>query len=157
MDTTPDGGGYWMVAGDGGIFAFGDAQFYGSMGGQTLERPVTGMAATSDGRGYWMVAADGGIFAFGDAQFYGSMGGHRLNAPVAGIHPTMDGSGYWMVAGDGGIFAFGQAASMGSAAGSGLGKMVGFDVVPPGWATGCCCPTGPSTSAAPGCSTRRTG
>ena len=27
-----DGGGYWLVASDGGIFAFGDAAFHGSTG-----------------------------------------------------------------------------------------------------------------------------
>ena len=26
------GGGYWLVASDGGIFAYGDVQFYGSTG-----------------------------------------------------------------------------------------------------------------------------
>ena len=30
MASTPDGGGYWLVASDGGIFTFGDAAFYGS-------------------------------------------------------------------------------------------------------------------------------
>ena len=33
MAATPDGKGYWLVASDGGIFAFGDAPFYGSTGG----------------------------------------------------------------------------------------------------------------------------
>ena len=36
---TEDGGGYWEVASDGGIFAFGDAGFYGSMGGRPLNEP----------------------------------------------------------------------------------------------------------------------
>jgi len=62
-----DGGGYWLVASDGGIFAFGDAAFHGSMGGHFLDAPVVGMAASPDGGGYWLVASDGGIFAFGDA------------------------------------------------------------------------------------------
>ena len=62
-----------MVAADGGIFAFGDAKFFGSMGGKPLNAPIVGMAATRRG-GYWMVASDGGIFAFGDAKFYGSLG-----------------------------------------------------------------------------------
>ena len=52
---------------DGGVFAFGDAGFYGSMGGQELNAPMVGMAATPDGKGYWLVGADGGVFAFGDA------------------------------------------------------------------------------------------
>ena len=75
MAPTADGGGYWMVATDGGIFAFGDAAFYGSMGGKPLNKPIVGMAATADGKGYWLVASDGGLFAFGDAGFHGSMGG----------------------------------------------------------------------------------
>jgi hypothetical protein len=63
----------------------GDAPFLGSMGGQALNAPVSGIAATPDGAGYRMVATDGGIFSFGDAQFDGSMGGAPLNAPIVGI------------------------------------------------------------------------
>jgi len=80
MAATPDGGGYWLVAADGGVFAFGDARFLGSTGALRLARPVVGMAATPDGGGYWLVAADGGVFAFGDARFLGSRGG----LPLAG-------------------------------------------------------------------------
>jgi hypothetical protein len=69
MSATPSGRGYWLVASDGGIFAFGDAAFDGSMGGKPLVRPIVGTA--SSGPGYWMVAQDGGIFAF-DVPFYGS-------------------------------------------------------------------------------------
>ncbi len=36
--------GYWLVASDGGIFAFGDAGFYGSTGAMTLNKPVVGMS-----------------------------------------------------------------------------------------------------------------
>jgi hypothetical protein len=91
------------VAADGGIFSFGDAQFFGSMGGKALAQPVTGMAATPDGRGYWEVAADGGIFSFGDAQFFGSYGGGvPAEGPsymrFVGMAPTVDGGGYWIVA-----------------------------------------------------------
>jgi len=58
--ATPDGGGYWLVAADGGIFAYGDALFHGSAGASPLNKPIVGMAATPDGGGYWLVAADGG-------------------------------------------------------------------------------------------------
>ena len=37
ITPTPDGRGYWEVAFDGGVFAFGDATFHGSMGGRSLE------------------------------------------------------------------------------------------------------------------------
>ncbi|MHB8221203.1 MAG: hypothetical protein ACYDHU_12935, partial [Acidimicrobiales bacterium] len=77
--------GYTEVAADGGVFAFGTAGFYGSMGGHQLNAPVVGIAATPTGQGYTEVAADGGVFAFGTAGFDGSMGGHPLNAPVVGI------------------------------------------------------------------------
>ncbi len=36
--------GYWLVASDGGIFAFGDARFSGSTGAIRLNRPMVGMA-----------------------------------------------------------------------------------------------------------------
>ncbi|MGH9092338.1 MAG: hypothetical protein ACRDZR_13330, partial [Acidimicrobiales bacterium] len=81
-------GGYVEVAADGGIFAFGDAAFYGSMGGRPLNEPVVGVTADPTGQGYWEVAADGGIFAFGDAAFYGSMGGRPLNEPVVAMVTT---------------------------------------------------------------------
>ena len=99
MAATPDGKGYWLAASDGGIFSFGDAQFYGSTGSISLNRPVVGMAATPDGKGYWLVASDGGIFSFGDAQFFGSGGGTRLAAPAVGMAAAPNGAGYWLVFG----------------------------------------------------------
>ena len=111
----PDGKGYWLVASDGGIFAFGDAGFYGSTGNIRLNRPVVGMAPSSDGRGYWLVASDGGIFAFGNATFHGSTGNIALNKPIVGMAPSGDANGYWLVASDGGIFTFGDAQFDGSA------------------------------------------
>jgi len=124
MAPTPSGGGYWMVASDGGIFSFGDAQFYGSTGAIHLNKPIVGIAATPDGKGYWMVASDGGIFSFGDAQFYGSTGAIHLNKPIVGMASTPDGKGYWLVASDGGIFTFGDAAFYGSTGAIHLNKPI---------------------------------
>jgi hypothetical protein len=125
--------GYWMDASDGGIFSFGNAQFYGSMGGKPLNKPVVGMAATSDGRGYWLVASDGGIFNYGDASFGGSMGGKPLNAPMVGVAGMPDNGGYWTVASDGGIFTFGDAQFYGSMGGQHLNKpIVGMAATPDG-------------------------
>jgi hypothetical protein len=47
LATSPKGGGYWLVARDGGIFAFGDSRFYGSTGNVRLNQPIVGMTATS--------------------------------------------------------------------------------------------------------------
>ncbi len=133
MAATPDGKGYWLVAADGGIFAFGDAGFYGSTGNLVLNKPIVGMAATPDGKGYWLVAADGGIFAFGDAGFYGSTGNLVLNKPIVGMAATPDGKGYWLVAADGGIFAFGDAGFYGSTGNLVLNKpIVGMAATPDG-------------------------
>jgi hypothetical protein len=106
--------GYWLVASDGGIFAFCGAGFHGSAGGGPLNQPVVGMEATPRRQGYWLVARDGGIFSYGDARFLGSTGAMRLNQPVVGMAATPSGNGYWLVAADGGIFAFGDAAFHGS-------------------------------------------
>jgi len=115
--STPDGNGYWMVASDGGVFAFGDAPFEGSMGGKSLNAPVVAIASTPDGKGYWLAGADGGVFAFGDATFEGSMAGVSLNEPVVGIAGNGTDSGYWLAASDGGVFAFGSAPFRGSLTG----------------------------------------
>jgi hypothetical protein len=44
MAATPDGQGYWLVASDGGIFTFGDAEFSGSQGGVPLPSAIVGVA-----------------------------------------------------------------------------------------------------------------
>jgi hypothetical protein len=118
MAATPSGGGYWLVASDGGVFSFGDARFLGSTGGIRLNRPIVGMAATPSGGGYWLVASDGGVFTFGDAPFLGSTGAVRLNQPIVAMAATPSGGGYWLVASDGGVFTFGDAVFRGAGSGS---------------------------------------
>ena len=127
------GEGYRFVASDGGVFDFGDAAFWGSAGGMSLNAPVVGMADTPSSNGYWLVASDGGIFNYGDAGFFGSMGGRHLNKPIVGIAATPDGGGYWMVASDGGIFSLGNAQFFGSTGGMSLNKpIVGMAATPDG-------------------------
>jgi sugar lactone lactonase YvrE len=125
--------GYWQAASDGGIFSFGAAGFYGSMGGHHLNKPVVGVSGTQDNRGYWEVASDGGVFSFGDAMFWGSTGSMVLNKPIVGIAPTPDGGGYWLVASDGGVFAYGDATFWGSTGSMVLNKpIVGIAPTPDG-------------------------
>jgi hypothetical protein len=71
---TSDAQGLWEVSTDGGIYTFGDAQFFGSLPGLGIApaAPIVGMTRTPDGGGYWLVGADGGVFTFGDAHFFGS-------------------------------------------------------------------------------------
>jgi len=133
MAPTPDGKGYWLVGADGGVFAFGDAPFLGSLGALELAGPIVAMAPTPDGKGYWLAALDGGVFALGDAGYYGSMGAARLAHPVVGMAATPDGKGYWLVAADGGIFAFGDAVFSGSMGSSHLAAPItGMAATPDG-------------------------
>ena len=122
--STSSGKGYWVAAEDGGVFAFGDAGFFGSIGATTLNQPIVGIASTPTNRGYWLVGRDGGVFAFGDAAFFGSIGATTLNQPIVGIASASDGAGYWLVARDGGVFAFGDAPFLGSVARLGIGTAV---------------------------------
>jgi hypothetical protein len=136
--------GYWLLGADGGVFSYGNTQFYGSLpqigytpAGSGLPRelnaPLVGMESTPSGDGYWLVASDGGVFTFGDAGFYGSTGAMHLNKPIVGMVATPDGKGYWLVASDGGIFAFGDAGFYGSTGAMHLNKpMVGMAVAPGG-------------------------
>ena len=107
MALTPDQGGYWLVGADGGVFAFGDAGYHGSLAGEPLTQPIVGMAVDQATGGYWLVARDGGVFAF-DAPFYGSAASLHLSAPVVGIESAPSGTGYRLVASDGGVFSYNE-------------------------------------------------
>ena len=85
MTATQSGHGYRLFASDAGVFAFGDAGFFGSAGATHLNAPIVGIATRPSGQGYWLVGADGGVFGFGDAPFLGSMAGLPLNRPMNGL------------------------------------------------------------------------
>ena len=85
--------GYWMVASDGGIFAYGGAKFFGSTGAIKLNMPIVGMAATPSGNGYWLVASDGGIFSFGDAGLLRVHRGDQAEQADRGHGRDPDGEG----------------------------------------------------------------
>jgi hypothetical protein len=113
LAPTPDGKGYWLAQAGGGVEAFGDAPFLGSLpaDGVTPRAPITDIVATPSGDGYWLVGADGGVFGFGDAHFYGSLpdSGTVPYGPIVSFAPTAGGKGYWLLGADGGVFTFGDA------------------------------------------------
>jgi hypothetical protein len=77
------------VASDGGVFCFGDAQFYGSIGGQDPRAPVGGILPTASGRGYLLWGRDGSTYPFGDAP---TLGSYR-DLPAAAIDPPSGSNG----------------------------------------------------------------
>ncbi len=104
--STATGRGYWKVSSNGGVFSYGDASFYGSLGDDHLNAPIVSIATTSNGAGYRLFGADGGVFCFGNAGYFGSMGGLPLQRPVVGSAADPVTGGYWEVAADGGVFSF---------------------------------------------------
>lgn len=121
---TPDGGGYWMLGADGGVFSYGNARFFGSAADNHLPYPFVGMAPTPDGGGYWLVTRAGGVYAYGDAAFHGQARDLPIRAPVVGIASTADGGGYWIATADGGVYSFGDATFHGSMGGAHLNAPV---------------------------------
>jgi hypothetical protein len=112
MVPSADGGGYFMVASDGGVFAFGDAQFEGScpaIGG--CAGTAVAVVPDASGAGYWVMTATGHVYAFGDARYYGAPGPEFV--PVTAAAATPDGGGYWILFSNGVVGAYGDAASLG--------------------------------------------
>lgn len=112
--SDPSGSGYWVATTSGGVYAYGDAWYYGSATKYKPVAPIVGGEAISTGGGYWLLGRDGGVFSFGKARFYGSTGNMRLNKPVNGMERSRWNAGYWLVADDGGVFSFGNARFFGS-------------------------------------------
>ena len=67
LAPTPSGNGYWLLARDGGVFTFGAASFYGSLGATPVASGVLRMVSAQDGHGYWLVSHDGAVYPFGSA------------------------------------------------------------------------------------------
>jgi hypothetical protein len=110
---SADGGGYFMVAADGGVFAFGDAKFEGScpaIGG--CAGTAVAVMPDATGNGYWLVTASGNVYAFGDAAQFGSPG--PQTSPVTSAERTPDGNGYWILFANGAIANYGDAVSAGA-------------------------------------------
>ncbi len=114
---TTDGGGYFMVASDGGVFAFGDAKFEGSCPGiGGCAGPVVAVVPDATGNGYWVVTQNGDVYTFGDAPYLGGAG--PSGSPVISAVRTWDGRGYWILRADGTVSAFGDAVGHGGPTGS---------------------------------------
>jgi hypothetical protein len=102
MAATPDGRGYWLVAADGGIFTFGDAGFYGSLGGLTPQRSRGGHGGHARRPGLLAGGRRRRRLRLRRRPVLRLHGGPVLNRPVVGMATTPDGLGYWLVASDGG-------------------------------------------------------
>ena len=111
MVPSVDDNGYFMVASDGGVFAFGDAHFAGSCPGiGGCSGSAVAVMPDASGNGYWLVTSTGSVYTFGDAPNFGAPGHGTVTSVVA----TPDGKGYWVLLSDGEVFPYGDAANLGS-------------------------------------------
>lgn len=72
----PQGDGEWVIAQDGGIFAFGNAPNFGNgdpLPAEHLNGLIVDAACTPDGEGLTLVGSDGGIFEFGHTVYWTSL------------------------------------------------------------------------------------
>jgi hypothetical protein len=116
MVPSSDDGGYFMVASDGGVFAFGDAKFEGSCPGiGGCSGLAVAVVPDASGSGYWLVTATGHVYTFGDASYYGAPG--PQSSPVTSAVRTADGKGYWILFANGTVDAYGDATNFGAPVG----------------------------------------
>jgi len=117
MVPAADGQGYFVVASDGGVFAFGPgASFAGSCPGiGGCSGPAVAVIPDSSGSGYWLFTATGNVYTFGDAPYLGAPGG--VGSPVTSAVRTPDGRGYWVLVANGTVYGFGDAVNYGSPGG----------------------------------------
>ena len=113
MVPSTDGNGYFMVASDGGVFAFGDARFEGSCPGiGGCSGAAVAVVPDATGNGYWVATSTGAVYTFGDAIDYGAPGPQA--SAITSAVATSNGRGYWILDGTGQVFPFGNAATQGS-------------------------------------------
>ena len=126
--TTPPG--YWLTAGDGGVFSFG-VPFLGSQSG-IVGQPVVGMAAVPGASSYNLAGAGGAVYGHGPHASDCAGLDTVPNQPVVGIAAAPGGNGCWLAAADGGVFSFGtNAPFFGSAVGLTLNHpIVGIAAAP---------------------------
>jgi hypothetical protein len=117
------GPGYWMLGGDGAVYAFGGAGDLGSATAALAPLRPFGIQAvdlepTPSRKGYWVVDDVGGVFPFGDATALGSTNASVLTAGerVTSLSATPTGQGYWLFTTRGRVLPFGDAPSFGDMA-----------------------------------------
>ncbi len=114
---THTGPGYWMLSGDGHVYAFGGAA---DIQPSNTSTSAVHLTPTPTGNGYWVLSSWGGIFTAGDATDLGSppplFGAEEFTTMAA----TPSGHGYWLFTNAGRVFRFGDAQFYGDMSGTTL-------------------------------------
>jgi hypothetical protein len=107
------GQGYWMLAADGEVYAFGDADPYPAWPTPIPPGAAIDVEPTPSGRGYWVVNEGGGVRYHGDAAQKGQAGSLRPGEVATAISRTRTGAGYWLFTNQGRVLPFGDAEFFG--------------------------------------------
>ena len=113
--ANPKGGGYWLLAQDGGIFSYGKAQVL-RLDRRDAPQP-TGRRHRGDTERARLLARRlrrRHLHRSATRASTAPPARMHLNSPIVGMASTPNGRGYWLVAADGGIFTFGNAHFYGS-------------------------------------------
>jgi hypothetical protein len=103
ITATPSGHGYWLVATDSGVFAYGDADC-AHCGGGLVDLDTVGLAPFPAGKGFALVRTGAGFSAvlpevndqsFGHLGFFTLFGGSEMTPPLVGI--AGNALVYWVV------------------------------------------------------------
>ena len=121
---TANHGGYWLDASDGGVFSYGDTQFYGSIPGlglhpagsglpNSLNRPLWAWCrlTTTTATSWWPPTGESSPSVTLDRILPG-IGG--CSGAAVAVMPDASGHGYWLVTATGNIYTFGDAPYFGA-------------------------------------------
>ncbi len=106
--SRPPASGYWMVAEDGGVYAFGDSEWFGNAAVGAIA--AVDVEPTPSGHGYWVVDRAGHVFAFGDGEYHGGAPSLKAGETVTSLSTTRDGNGYWLFTTAGRVLPYGEAS-----------------------------------------------
>ena len=130
---TPTARGGWVASAGGGVYADGDAGFYGSMG---AVRPINPSSVLPRHRPAAAIGSSHANAGSSCSATHSSSARREHQAQPADRRATTaspTGRGYWFVASDGGIFSFGDADFAGSTGGSPPGfPVTGMAATPDG-------------------------
>jgi hypothetical protein len=112
--AMPDGNGYLVLDGFGGVYLFGSAKILGALGSPDFTFDIArSIAVTADGRGFAVLDGYGGIHAFGDAPAVTriTFPGHDI---AKSLVLTADNAGTYVLDGNGNVWTAGTAKYLGS-------------------------------------------
>jgi hypothetical protein len=112
---TSNGGGYWLIGADGGVFNFGNAGYDGGLPGLGVNVDDV-VSAAAYGSGYCMLRENGWVYCFApghNGQLVGGGAQFSMPYPATAIAEDPSGTGYWAVDQKGQVYTQGTAAYAG--------------------------------------------